>query len=178
MEEIVSIGIVACQPIPNLPRKGVAPKPIKAEKLCALPECDVTFAVRSLNAQERFCCAAHKAEYWRLSAQLGDRLLRGEMSVTGKSQKQCVLELLQSYEGRWVTRPLQRLPFVNWNVVSRLRKKGYNIQCRMVFRDDILRREYQYRLLVRSDTRAADELKTCALQEARGVVADLKGESD
>jgi len=178
MAEMIPSATAACCQALKSPQKGQAPKPINAEKTCALPECDVRFFARSINVQERFCCAAHKAAYWHLAAQLGDRILRGEMSVTGKSQSQCVLELLESFEGRWVTRPIQRLPFVNWNVVSRLRKKGYNIQCRMVFRDDILRREYQYRLLERSDSRAADELKACAADEEREVAHDLKGESD
>ena len=123
-----------------------APKPIAGERACALPECGEKFKLRSINSEERFCSPAHRTAYWRQAGQLGDRILRGGMSVSGKSQKQCVLELLQEFAGKWVDRPLQRLPFVNWNAVSRLRKKGHKIECRMVWRDDIQRREYQYRL--------------------------------
>ena len=154
MAETITASEIACyQSVADIPRPkaGKAPKPIAAEKTCALPGCGLKFSPRSINPEERFCCADHKHKYWHFASQLGDKILRGDIGVTGKSQGQCVLELLQSYEGRWVDRPIARLPFVNWNVVSRLRKKGHDIQCRMIFRDDCHRREYQYRLVVRAE---------------------------
>lgn len=138
-------------PLPQLvetaAKVGAAPKPIVGERACALAECEMIFRLRSINSEERFCCQAHRTLYWHQAAQLGDRILRGGISVSGKSQKQCVLELLQEFAGRWVDRPLQRIPFVNWNVVSRLRRKGHRIECRMVWRSEQKKREYQYRLV-------------------------------
>jgi hypothetical protein len=123
--------------------KGKAPKPPEVEKTCALPGCEVKFSVRSLNRDERFCSSAHRIEYHRIAAQLGDRILRGDIGVTGKSQKQCVLEALAS--GKWVA--LQRLlPYVNLNCVSRLRKQGHDIRHRAVFRDETRRLEHLYKL--------------------------------
>jgi hypothetical protein len=142
--------------------KGKRPIPPKGQKPCALPGCDVEFDLRSINSDERFCSRPHKDEYWRMAAKIGDQILRGGISVSGKSQKACVLELLQSFEGKWVDRPLQRLPWVNWNCISKLRKKGYEIESRHIYRDAFgqqvelfgrphgslgLRREYQYRLI-------------------------------
>ena len=101
------------------------------------------FFVRSLNGDERFCCISHKSEYWHIASKLGDRILRGDIGVTGKSQKQCVLEALGS--GKWIALGRQ-FPYVNLNCVSRLRKKGHDIRCRIVFRDDIMRRVAEYRL--------------------------------
>ena len=125
--------------------KGKAPKPPQVEKTCALPGCEVKFSVRSLNRDERFCSSAHRLEYHRIAAQLGDRILRGDIGVTGKSQKQCVLETLAS--GKWVA--LGRMfPYVNLNCVSRLRKKGHDIRCRIVFRDELARRVAEYRLVL------------------------------
>ena len=122
--------------------KGKAPKPPEVEKTCALPGCEVKFRVRSLNGDERFCKRDHKAQYWHIAARLGDRILRGDIGVTGKSQKQCVLEALAS--GRWVV--LGRMfPYVNLNCVSRLRKKGHDIRCRIIFRDELARRVAEYR---------------------------------
>ncbi len=151
MAEPISTTEVLFPNLPPRPEKGKAPRPLAGEKLCSMPGCEVKFAPRSINSLERFCCAKHKQDYWHMAAQLGDKILRGDMGVSGKSQGQCVLELLQSYAGRWVDRPIARLPFVNWNVISRLRKRGYDIQCRMIFRDDLQRREYQYRLVVRDE---------------------------
>jgi hypothetical protein len=124
--------------------KGKAPKPPKAEKTCAMPGCDVKFMPRSINPDERFHSHAHKIEYWHMASQLGDRILRGDMGVSGKSQKQCVLEALRS--GKWIA--LGRMfPYVNLNCVSRLRKFGHDIRCRIIFRDELNRREYQYKLM-------------------------------
>ena len=124
--------------------KGNPPKPPKIEKTCSLPGCEVKFFVRSLNRDERFCSSAHRVEYHRVAEQLGDRILRGYMAVSGKSQKACVLEALSS--GKWIA--LGRMfPYVNLNCVSKLRKKGHDIRCRIVFRDDIMRRQAEYRLV-------------------------------
>ena len=122
--------------------KGKAPKPPEVEKTCALPGCEVKFRVRSLNGDERFCKRDHKTQYWHIAARLGDRILRGDVGVTGKSQKQCVLEALAS--GKWIA--LGRMfPYVNLNCVSRLRKKGHDIRSRIVFRDELARRVAEYR---------------------------------
>ena len=126
-------------------QKGKAPKPPKLEKTCALPGCEEKFQVRSINAEERFHSPAHRVQYWHLAAQLGDRILRGDIGVSGKSQKECVLEALAS--GKWIA--LQRLfPYVNLNCVSRLRKQGHDIRHREIFRDELMRREHQYRLVL------------------------------
>jgi hypothetical protein len=74
-------------------------------------------------------------------------VLSGQVRITGKSQNQTILELLLEHQGHWLDRPRQRLPFVLWNSrVAELRRRGYDIKCRRVYREDIQQNEYQYRL--------------------------------
>jgi hypothetical protein len=71
------------------------------------------------------------------------------MSITGKSQNEMVFDLLWERVGLWLDRPRQRLPFVLWNSrVAELRRRGYDIRCRRVYREDVQQTEYQYKLMM------------------------------
>lgn len=114
---------------------------------CALPGCAIIVKKEGNVKHARFCSVAHKNEYWHLAAQIGDRALSSLNS--GKSHPEQILDLLKSRANHWVDRPHQRLPHVLWGtMVSRLRKRGYNIECRRLWREDVMSNEYQYRLVL------------------------------
>lgn len=128
-------------------RKGQVVYDLKSgQKTCALPGCGVKFPPHIRCRDPRFCSTRCKNEYWRLAAEIGDRALRGR-TAGGKGQLDQILAILRQCAGRWVDRPMQRLPYVLWGTrVSELRRKGYDIRCRRVWREDLMHSEYQYRL--------------------------------
>ena len=118
-------------------------------KTCKLPTCGKVFTPQDPIGAGTFCCRQCKEEYWRLAAEIGNRVLSGQMSITGKSQNATILDLLFDHVGMWLDRPRQRLPFVLWNSrVAELRRRGYDIRCRRVYREDIQQTEYQYKLMM------------------------------
>src|SRR5271169_2511631 len=118
-------------------------------KTCKLPTCSKVFTPQDPIGAGTFCCRQCKEEYWRLAAEIGNRVLSGQMSITGKSQNATILDLLFDHVGMWLDRPRQRLPFVLWNSrVAELRRRGYDIRCRRVYREDVQQTEYQYKLMM------------------------------
>ncbi len=114
------------------------------ERRCGYQPCGRMFTQRNPSGAARFCSSACKNRYWADAGAIGDRVLQGQFLVTGKSQATAVLEVLRASSG-WIALSLT-CPFVNLNVVSKLRKRGMNIKCRRVWSDARHRTEYEYRL--------------------------------
>jgi|SRR5580700_801422 hypothetical protein len=139
--------------VPSEPGNAVTGLKMAAEfrltkqKTCKLLSCEKVFTPKDPAGAAVFCSRQCKDQYWDLAAQIGNRVLSGQMTITGKSQNTTILELLLEHQGHWLDRPRQRLPFVLWNSrVAELRRRGYDIRCRRVYREDIRGNEYQYRL--------------------------------
>ena len=133
--------------------RGRPPRPAEFRSMvsrpCKRPDCPTTFTPQDPAGTGEFCSRRCKEEYWRLAAQIGNRVLSGQMSITGKSQNEMVFDLLWERVGLWLDRPRQRLPFVLWNSrVAELRRRGYDIRCRRVYREDVQQTEYQYKLMM------------------------------
>ena len=106
---------------------------------CDLPGCDEP-PKPGANKQGRFCCAAHKAEYWHIAAQIGDRELR---KIAGGSQAKKVYELLKTRAGKWTPRPTAP---VFRDAVTKLRRRGHKIECQRGFNGVLGRTQYEYKL--------------------------------
>lgn len=137
------------QPVAN---KGEIVYGDGVRRLCKLPSCGIEIKPKGPGATVGlFCCIEHKNQYWRLAAEIGDRTLTSlAVAKCGKSHSEQVLAVLRRCAPAWVDRPMQRLPYVLWGTtISKLRKRGFDIRCRRVWREDVMRNEYQYKLVTK-----------------------------
>lgn len=120
-------------------------EPVNAKK-CQLPGCSLEFTpVRSAKDQ-RFCSEAHRAIYWKLAANIGDKLIReGRYTILDAPKRHVgkgILEILGCIPNEWV--PKNQILGGLWNSrrITDLRAKGHLIEHRM------FQGESQYRLVV------------------------------
>lgn len=115
-------------------------------KKCQLPGCGVEFTPSASAKDQRFCTVAHRALYWKLAANIGDKLIREGRSTVldgvGIRHWAGILGTLQNTPNEWV--PKNWILGGVWNSrrISDLRSKGHLIEHRM------FQGESQYRLVV------------------------------
>ena len=121
-------------------------KNIGRECKCNLPSCRRAFPQRNPSTPERFCCAAHKDEFWKMARKIGEQVMMGELAVTGVSQSKSVLAILRKSAGRFVNLKAV-LPFIiARDAVAKLRRRGHVIDTRREWNDEFRRTVFRYRL--------------------------------
>ena len=139
-------------PTPELPAKeplSMLPRP------CLYPPCKKVFTpAHPRYASAKFCCPEHKTAFWKLAAEIGEKVLlsgRPPEAVqgfwpVGSSHNVRVLDVLRSLRGKEIEDPAARFPGIVWHSrIAELRRKGFRIECRRV--DEGKTRHYFYKLI-------------------------------